>query len=154
MNSTFMQTPIGLLAIRATNDAINSIEFIRQQDAPPVRHPLLEQAREQLQEYFAGQRRQFSLPLAPKGTEFQQQVWQALGLIDYAQTACYADIAAKIGRPRAVRAVGAANGRNPLAIVVPCHRIIGKNGTLTGYAGGLERKAWLLRLEQAQQELI
>lgn len=154
MNSTFMQTPIGLLAIRATHDAIGSIEFIRQQDAPPVQHPLLEQAREQLDEYFYGQRQQFSLPLAASGTEFQQQVWQALMQIGYAQTTCYGDIARRIGSPKAVRAVGAANGRNPLAIVVPCHRIIGKNGSLTGYAGGLERKAWLLRLEQGQQELI
>jgi len=149
MNSTFMQTPIGLLAIRATNDAINSIEFIRQQDAPPVKHPLLEQASEQLQQYFAGQRQQFELPLAASGTVFQQQVWRALRQIGYAQTASYAEIAANIGRPTAVRAVGAANGRNPLAIIVPCHRIIGKDGTLTGYAGGLQRKAWLLELEQS-----
>lgn len=150
MNSTFLQTPIGLLAIRATNDAIKRIEFVRQQDAAPVQHPLLEQARQQMQQYFTGQRQQFSLPLSAQGTIFQQQVWQALRQIEYARTASYGDIAEKIGRPRAVRAVGAANGRNPLAIVVPCHRIIGKDGTLTGYAGGLERKAWLLALEQEQ----
>lgn len=148
MNSTFMQSPIGLLAIRATDTTINRIEFVDKPDATSAPHPVLELARQQLQEYFAGQRREFTLPLAAQGTDFQQQVWRALMLIDYAKTASYGDIAEKVGKPRAVRAVGAANGRNPLAIVVPCHRIIGKNGTLTGYAAGLERKAWLLDLER------
>ncbi|GGD78967.1 methylated-DNA--[protein]-cysteine S-methyltransferase [Lacimicrobium alkaliphilum] len=148
MNSTFMRTPIGLLAIRAIDNAISHIAFVDRQDAPAIQHPLLVQAREQLQQYFAGQRQAFSLPLAATGTEFQHQVWQALARIPYAQTASYGQIAESIGKPKAVRAVGAANGRNPLAIVVPCHRIIGKDGKLTGYAGGLERKAWLLALEQ------
>lgn len=105
------------------------------------------QAKHELLEYFAGKRQQFNVPLAPQGTEFQQQVWHALSLIDYGCTCSYADIAEQIGRPKAVRAVGTANGANPIAIIVPCHRVIGKNGTLTGYAYGLALKQKLLQLE-------
>lgn len=148
MHSTFLQTPIGLLAIRASDDGIHRVEFVDQQDTPEKQHPLLTQAVQQFRQYFSGQRQTFTLPLAATGTAFQHQVWHALMKITYAKTASYGQIAESIGKPKAVRAVGAANGRNPLAIVVPCHRIIGKNGTLTGYAGGLERKAWLLALEQ------
>lgn len=101
----------------------------------------------QLTEYFEKKRTQFSLPLAADGTEFQQQVWQQLRQIPYGGHCSYGDIANAIGRPKAVRAVGAANGRNPLAIVVPCHRVIGQNGNMTGYAGGLSRKIWLLNHE-------
>ena len=103
----------------------------------------------QLQEYFAGDRTSFDLPLAPKGTEFQVEVWRALLDVAAGDTASYADIAKTINRPKAVRAVGAANGQNPIGIIVPCHRIIGSNGKLTGYAFGLDRKAWLLRHEGA-----
>jgi methylated-DNA-[protein]-cysteine S-methyltransferase len=102
---------------------------------------------EQLGAYFAGERTSFDLPLAPHGTDFQQKVWRALAAIPYGETTTYAAIAKKIGKPRAVRAVGAANGRNPLSIVVPCHRVIGNDGTLTGYAGGLPNKKRLLELE-------
>lgn len=105
--------------------------------------------RAQLEEYLDGTRTTFTLPLAPRGTEFQRRVWSALARIPYGATTTYAAIARTIGAPRAVRAVGAANGRNPLAIVVPCHRVIGRDGTLTGYAGGLERKRALLALESA-----
>ncbi len=108
---------------------------------------LLASAREELLAYFAGELQDFSFPVAPHGTEFQQQVWQALRDIPYGQVATYRDIAQRIGRPQAVRAVGAANGANPVAVVVPCHRVIGSNGTLTGYAGGLDIKEKLLRLE-------
>jgi methylated-DNA-[protein]-cysteine S-methyltransferase len=108
---------------------------------------LLRPAREQLRAYFAGELLDFDLPLAAAGTEFQQRVWQALGAIPYGATASYAAIARAIGSPTATRAVGAANGRNPIAIIVPCHRVIGKDGTLTGYGGGLARKQWLLRHE-------
>ncbi|WP_394222336.1 methylated-DNA--[protein]-cysteine S-methyltransferase [Alteromonas gracilis] len=104
----------------------------------------------QLQAYFRGTLREFNLPLDPKGTPFQHQVWQALQQVQYGETASYLDIAKAIGNPKAVRAVGMANGRNPIAIVVPCHRIIGSNKTLTGYAGGLPRKQYLLNLEGAQ----
>ncbi|WOT06378.1 methylated-DNA--[protein]-cysteine S-methyltransferase [Shewanella youngdeokensis] len=105
------------------------------------------QAKQELLEYFAGQRQQFCVPLAPKGTPFQQQVWQALSQLDYGQTCSYADIAHKIGRPKAVRAVGTANGANPIAVIVPCHRVIGKNGALTGYAYGVALKQKLLEIE-------
>lgn len=108
---------------------------------------ILEGARRQLEEYFAGERTTFALPLAPRGTDFQRRVWSALARIPYGTTTTYAEIAKAIGAPRAVRAVGAANGRNPLSIVVPCHRVIGRDGTLTGYAGGVERKRRLLELE-------
>jgi len=103
--------------------------------------------KEELQAYFAGELQDFSFPVAPRGTEFQRQVWQALREIPYGKLATYRDIAQRIGRPNAVRAVGAANGANPVAVVVPCHRVIGSNGTLTGYAGGLEIKERLLQLE-------
>ncbi|WP_082972506.1 MULTISPECIES: methylated-DNA--[protein]-cysteine S-methyltransferase [Shewanella] len=107
----------------------------------------IEQAIHELEEYFSGQRVHFDVPLAAKGTEFQQQVWQALVDLPFGKVCSYGDIANKIERPRAVRAVGAANGANPIAIIVPCHRVIGKNGTLTGYAYGLEMKQFLLNLE-------
>jgi methylated-DNA-[protein]-cysteine S-methyltransferase len=102
----------------------------------------------QLRDYFSGKRTSFDLDLAPIGTEFQREVWKALAAIPYGETMTYGDIAKAIGRPSAVRAVGAANGRNPLSIVVPCHRVIGSDGTLTGYAGGLENKKTLLALEK------
>ncbi|MFO1076322.1 MAG: methylated-DNA--[protein]-cysteine S-methyltransferase [Planctomycetota bacterium] len=104
-------------------------------------------ARRQLAEYFAGARTRFDLELAPAGTPFQQRVWRALCAIPFGSTCSYGHIAARIGKPTASRAVGAANGRNPIAIVVPCHRVVGGDGTLTGYAGGLDKKRWLLALE-------
>lgn len=103
----------------------------------------------QLEEYFAGRRLSFDLPLAPTGTGFQQKVWQALREIPYGRTESYGELARRIGQPTASRAVGAANGRNPIAIIVPCHRVIGANGALTGFGGGLDRKQWLLRHEAA-----
>ncbi|UVJ42752.1 methylated-DNA--[protein]-cysteine S-methyltransferase [Pseudomonas sp. LS1212] len=109
----------------------------------------LDAACRQLDEYFAGRRERFELQLAPRGTPFQQQVWQALLAIPYGRTCSYAQLAQTIERPRAIRAVGTANGANPIAVIVPCHRVIGSNGTLTGYAGGLERKQQLLQLEGA-----
>jgi methylated-DNA-[protein]-cysteine S-methyltransferase len=110
------------------------------------------EVREQLDAYFAGERRAFALKLAPRGTEFQQRVWQALSAIPYGETTTYAAIARTIGQPNAVRAVGAANGRNPISIVVPCHRVIGQDGTLTGYAGGLPSKQRLLALEARHKQ--
>jgi len=115
----------------------------------PDRPPLPE-VRRQLAEYFAGARRAFALPLAPAGTEFERRVWQALGAIPYGETRSYAEIAQAIGHPAACRAVGRANGRNPIAIVIPCHRVIGSDGSLTGYSGGLDLKRFLLDLEGGQ----
>lgn len=111
--------------------------------------PLLGQAADQLREYFAGQRKTFDLPLAPQGTAFQKAVWKALLEIPYGQTCTYGDIARRIGNPRAARAVGMANHCNPLMIVVPCHRVVGSGGALTGYACGLDIKKFLLELEKA-----
>jgi methylated-DNA-[protein]-cysteine S-methyltransferase len=110
-------------------------------------------ARAQLEAYFAGSRRAFDLPLAPRGTAFQRRVWRALAAIPYGTTCTYGAIARSIGSPKAVRAVGAANGKNPLSIIVPCHRVVGQNGTLTGYAGGLSRKQRLLALESEAASL-
>jgi methylated-DNA-[protein]-cysteine S-methyltransferase len=110
----------------------------------------LDEVCRQLDEYFAGRRQRFNLRLAPQGTAFQQAVWQALLTIPFGQTSCYSALAAALERPKAMRAVGAANGANPIAVIIPCHRVIGRDGSLTGYAGGLPRKALLLSLEGAQ----
>lgn len=146
------QTRTGKCALRviAGPDGLETLEL--NPAGPPScpcdeSHPLVRAALDQLTEYFAGARFQFDLPLAPQGTAFQKSVWQALVEIPYAETRSYADIARRIRRPKAVRAVGAANGRNPIAIIVPCHRVIGSNGTLVGYGGGLPMKQMLLELE-------
>ena len=110
----------------------------------------LDEVCRQLDEYFAGRRQRFEVRLAPQGTAFQQAVWQALQTIPFGRTSCYSALAAEIARPKAVRAVGAANGANPIAVIIPCHRVIGRDGSLTGYAGGLPRKALLLKLEGVQ----
>lgn len=135
----------GLAAILWENDNPGRVRLGPLAEAK--NHPVLLETEYQLDEYFAGKRRQFSLPFDFAGTGFQKDVWRALSTIPFGETRTYAEIAAQIGRPRAVRAVGAANGKNPLSIVVPCHRVIGSNGKLTGFAGGLEVKAWLLRFE-------
>jgi len=119
-------------------------------DWQPARHQFDDLCR-QLDEYFAGRRRHFDLRLAPRGTAFQQAVWQALQGIPYGKTCSYSELAHQLGRPQAMRAVGAANGANPISIVIPCHRVIGRNGSLTGYAGGLPRKQLLLELEGVLQ---
>ncbi len=126
-------------------DAAPELEAIPRREAAS---PLMAEAEEQLNEYFSHLRHCFALPLAPKGTAFQRQVWAALAAIPYGETRTYGEIAAAVGRPGAARAVGAACGANPLWLVVPCHRVIGSRGALTGYAGGLEVKAALLALEQ------
>jgi methylated-DNA-[protein]-cysteine S-methyltransferase len=154
---TLMDSPIGELRIVEQHDAITAIEFTpfrpsdrgrplgdRQDD-----HPLLVQAVEQLTAYFARELKEFDLPLAPHGSAFQQRVWEQLQGIGYGETASYGEIAHRLGMTNAAsRAVGLANGRNPIPVVIPCHRVIGANGTLTGYAGGLERKQTLLGIEQ------
>jgi methylated-DNA-[protein]-cysteine S-methyltransferase len=151
-----IDSPVGTLLLAADDEGLRLIEF------PSPRHPMshtghwhagdhphLRQAREQLAQYFAGSRRHFELPLAPHGTPFQCQVWHALAGIAYGETISYAQLASLVGRPSAVRAVGAANGRNPLPIVLPCHRVIGSDGDLTGFGGGLPTKRYLLTLEGA-----
>lgn len=148
MNSYYdnYQTPIGNMEITASNTAVEAIDFV--ETLHPVRsNAVTDLVKQQMLEYFDGNRQTFDLPLGAQGTDFQQQVWQALCGIDFGHTCSYSDIANKINNPKAVRAVGAANGRNPLTIVVPCHRVVGMNGSLTGYASGVERKAWLLNHE-------
>lgn len=148
---TELPTMAGLLRIVEENDAIVQIQFEQEQktvgDAALQDTPLLLEAKRQLEEYFAGLRAGFSLPLNPQGTAFQKKVWQQLEAIPYGQTRTYGQIAAAVGQPTASRAVGGANHNNPIAIVIPCHRVIGTNGKLTGYAGGLDIKEKLLRLE-------
>jgi methylated-DNA-[protein]-cysteine S-methyltransferase len=122
--------------------------------ASPADTALLAEAARQLEEYFGGQRREFGLPLALDGTAFQQTVWAALLRIGYGETVSYGELADRIGRPTAARAVGLANGRNPVSIIVPCHRVVGADGSLTGYGGGLGNKRRLLDLEQSERRLI
>jgi methylated-DNA-[protein]-cysteine S-methyltransferase len=151
------QSPLGPMIVAATARGLAGIWFEGQRHLPDCSawpaepgHPLLQQAMRQLDEYFAGTRSTFDLPLDLQGgTAFQQSVWQALLAIPSGGTTSYGNLSRRIGQPAAVRAVGAAVGRNPLSIVVPCHRVLGSDGSLTGYAGGLERKDALLRLEGA-----
>lgn len=146
MNYSFVETPIGSILVAGDRDAVHEIHFdgaipdaewTRDDDA-------LRYATVQLRSYFAGKRKDFDFDLAPRGTEFQLAVWNALRRIPYGETTTYAALAERIGRPSAVRAVGAANGANPIPIVIPCHRVIGSSGSLTGFGGGLETKRWLL----------
>lgn len=149
MNQFIMKSPVGPLYLVASAKGLYGI-FWKKQPVPLIKRAdsvILETIR-QLEEYFAGKRKVFSLPLSPCGTDFQQKVWQQLRLIPFAATNSYSEIARKIGHPKASRAVGAANGKNPLSIVVPCHRVIGADGSLTGFAGGMKIKSRLLELEQ------
>ncbi len=143
-----LETPIGWLKIEGNDVGITAVSF--EADDPgediPV-YPSLEDARDQLKEYFEGKRKDFDLNLFPEGTDFQISVWNALLGVPFGKTVSYADIAHAIQNDKAVRAVGAANGQNPISIVVPCHRVIGASGKLTGYAGGVWRKRWLLEHE-------
>jgi methylated-DNA-[protein]-cysteine S-methyltransferase len=151
-----MNTPIGRLLLVGTEDALRRIEFERGKTSRGAqsgwkRSPApFRAAVDQLRAYFAGELRDFDLPLDPRGTEFQRQTWGALRKVPYGDTATYAEIARRIGRPTAVRAVGAANGQNPIPIIIPCHRVIGSNGQLTGFGGGLDIKRQLLELEGAR----
>jgi methylated-DNA-[protein]-cysteine S-methyltransferase len=156
----WMDSPIGRLKLVATDDGLAAILWetdgahrvrLGAADESPA-HPLLIEVERQLTEYFAGRRTTFDLPLDCSGTPFQRSVWEALRTIPFGETRSYAQIASQVGRPRAVRAAGAANGRNPVAIITPCHRVIGAGGQLTGFAGGLEAKAYLLSLEREKGE--
>ena len=149
----YYPSDIGLLEIIGTKASIKAVNFVeaeasedslKQTDLPP----LIAACFSQLDEYFRGERQEFSLELDPEGTDFQNAVWHQLTTIPYGQTVSYLDIAKRVGNEKAVRAVGAANGQNKISIIVPCHRVIGSNGQLTGYGGGLWRKAWLLNHEK------
>jgi len=160
MNYTELESPIGPLLLAADDSGLREIRFVNGRDkARPDpswrRHdaPLAETIR-QLRAYFARELETFDLPLAPAGTEFQRKVWQRLCDIPYGETISYGDLAGRIGNPKASRAVGLANGSNPIPIVIPCHRVIGSNGKLTGYGGGLPIKEKLLALERKQLRLL
>lgn len=154
----YMDSPVGVLKLVAHDQALVAVMWDNE-DHKRVRlaeliedrqHPMLHKVKQQLEEYFAGQRQQFDLPLDFQGTAFQQQVWQALLSIPYGETRSYKEIAVQLGNEKAVRAVGAANGKNPISIIAPCHRVIGSSGALVGFAGGLDKKQILLSLEQSQ----
>lgn len=157
----YIDTPIGELLLAGEEDALSMIGFPKgsmRRDPEPdwiYNEKPLAEARRQLQEYFAGERKAFDLPLHLSGTEFQVSVLEALQKIPYGETVSYGEIAKRIGRPKAMRAVGAANGRNPIPIVVPCHRVIGSSGDMTGFGGGIDTKEALLRLEaENTQDLL
>jgi methylated-DNA-[protein]-cysteine S-methyltransferase len=144
---TLVASDAGLAAVLWENDSPRRVPLSVTGEDP--KHPVLREAERQLKEYFAGKRTSFDLPLDFHGTDFQKRVWRALLKIPFGETRSYAQIAHALGKPTAMRAVGAANGRNPISIIAPCHRVIGKDGTLTGFAGGLKAKAHLLALERA-----
>jgi methylated-DNA-[protein]-cysteine S-methyltransferase len=160
------QSPLGRIIMAATDKGLAGVWFEGQRHLPEelvtgsgwpedAGHPVLEKTGRQLKDYFGGQRTHFDLPLdLSGGTAFQQTVWQVLLAIPQGGTCSYGDVSKRIGNPAAVRAVAAAIGRNPVSIIVPCHRVLGTNGSLTGYAGGLDRKAALLKLEGALQETM
>jgi methylated-DNA-[protein]-cysteine S-methyltransferase len=151
-----LATPIGELTLVASDTALMAVHFPTPRSvASPGGEvtPLLARVRQQLEEYFARIRTSFDLPLDPVGSEFQRRVWDALRAIPYGTTVSYSDIARRLGDARATRAVGAANGQNPIPIIVPCHRVIGADGDLTGFGGGIERKRWLLEHEGALLQL-
>ena len=153
---TTIDSPIGTITLVADDDALVEVHLpdekvpstIAAEDTAPAEHAVLAQAAAELGEYFAGERQTFDVPLAPRGTEFQLAAWQALRTIPYGETVSYGEQARRLGDARKARAVGAANGRNPLPIIVPCHRVVGANGHLTGFGGGIECKAWLLDHER------
>jgi methylated-DNA-[protein]-cysteine S-methyltransferase len=152
-NHFLMESPIGVLTLVKSDAVLSGLYMGDQRDVPSGARGRrartgFEDVAEQLQEYFAKKRTEFTVPLAPVGTPFQQSVWKELTTIPYGQTRSYLQLAKALGNPSAMRAVGAANGRNPISIIVPCHRVIGSNGALVGYGGGLARKRFLLELEQ------
>lgn len=163
MNLTYkiIESPVGKLKLVATDKAL--VAILWEKDRPrrvrlgemvaDFRHPVLVETELQLREYFSGKRKTFSIALDMRGTRFQKEVWEALLAIPFGETRSYGQLAKQLGNPRATRAVGAANGRNPISIIVPCHRVVGSSGKLTGFAGGLETKARLLSLESGRRQI-
>ncbi|MDD3244123.1 MAG: methylated-DNA--[protein]-cysteine S-methyltransferase [Eubacteriales bacterium] len=151
-----MASPIGRLTLFANETALTDLLFAQAAPQEPYLESsaLLAQAALQLDEYFSGKRKGFDLPLMPQGTPFQKEVWRVLTTIPWGETRTYGEVAAALGRPGAARAVGGANHRNPLPIFIPCHRVVGTNGSLTGFGGGLEIKQWLLEHEQTAPAAI
>ena len=163
MNTVFyttLESPVGTLLLAGDSQALRMVSFQSSKHAEPPqadwkqdKAPFAEVIR-QLRAYFRGERKEFDLPLAPEGTEFQLRVWNRLRTIPYGETISYAQLAERIGNPKAVRAVGLANGSNPIPIIIPCHRVIGSDGSLTGFGGGLPTKKMLLELESKQRSLL
>lgn len=146
----YLQTPPGLLRLRSDEDYIRELYFVSDETFTQEKDsvsPLIKEALTQLKAYFKSELNNFDLPLSPEGSEFQKTVWEKLQSIPYGHTTSYGKIASQMGDENYTRAVGSANGKNPIAIIIPCHRVIGSNGSLTGYAGGLHRKKWLLDFE-------
>jgi len=156
METAFIKTPLGVAKIVGDDNGISVISILEEGDITTVIPSVLLKAVQQLHDYFEGNRNDFDFKINPNGTEFQQRVWQELLNIPFGKTMSYLDLSKKLGDVKAIRAVASANGKNPLWIVVPCHRVIGTDGSLTGYAGGLWRKKWLLEHESptAQQSLF
>jgi len=157
MISATHKTPIGTLTLVSDGEAITYVDF-ENTKYPSPKFPrggdkIIEQAKKELDAYFAGKLKEFKVPVRPQGTDFQQAAWKALTKIPYGVTRSYGDQARAIGKPKAVRAIGAANGRNPIPIIIPCHRVIGADGSLTGFGGGMATKQFLLELEQGQRRL-
>ena len=145
----FYDTPVGKICIGEENGSITRVTWTQlPKSYIQEETELILRCKKQLEEYFAGKRKTFDLPLAPKGTAFQQRVWKALQDIPYGELRTYQEIALAVDNPKGCQAVGGANGKNPIAILIPCHRVIGKDGSMTGYSGGLEKKEWLLELEK------
>lgn len=143
----YLETPMGLMECKASDIGIRQLIFCGFDKSVEKANNVTDACKVQLLEYFEGSRQDFDLPIDAQGTDFQQAVWRCLSQIPFGQTVTYADIAKMVNKPKGAQAVGGANGRNPISIIVPCHRVIGANGSLTGYAGGLERKLWLLQHE-------
>ncbi|MGX1928201.1 methylated-DNA--[protein]-cysteine S-methyltransferase [Flagellimonas sp. 2504JD4-2] len=156
MEIAYLQTPIGFTEFAGDQNGLASIKVLNEEKPVGIIPEVLQDAVAQFQEYFEGKRKDFDLKLNPSGTDFQKKVWQALLEVPFGKTLSYMELSKRLGDPKAIRAVAAANGKNPLWIVVPCHRIIGSNGDLVGYAGGLHRKKWLLEHESPspQQSLF
>lgn len=146
--SIYINTPIGWLQLQSNKEALLAISFVESEgNSSKLQPPILQEVSNQLLQYFRGKRKEFDLPIAPEGTEFQHKVWGFVKKVKFGETASYLNIAIKTGSEKNTRAVGLANGKNPIPIIIPCHRIIGTNGKLTGYAGGLNHKRWLLHHE-------
>ena len=156
IETAFINTPLGIAKIEGDEDGISVISINTEEKVTSKVPKVLQEAVTQLNDYFLGKRKDFTFKLNPKGTEFQQKVWQELVQIPYGKTMSYMDLSKKLGDVKAIRAVASANGKNPIWIVVPCHRVIGSDGSLTGYAGGLKKKKWLLEHENPtnQQSLF
>lgn len=152
METVFINTPLGTAKIKGNENGVSVISILQEGEISKTIPLELKEAVNQLQEYFQGKRQTFTFQINPKGTDFQKKVWQELLQIPYGKTTSYLELSKKLGDVKAIRAVASANGKNPLWIVVPCHRVIGSDGSLTGYAGGLWRKQWLLEHEKGEKQ--